>query len=134
MTRAEWESLCDGCGRCCLRKFEYDDGEVIESRITCKLLDHESCRCKNYPTRKSIVANCIVLTAKNVSTMDFLPPTCAYALVASGRDLPYWHPLVCGDPEMVHNVGISVRGKGLINEEDIDEEDIEELDDYLLLE
>jgi uncharacterized cysteine cluster protein YcgN (CxxCxxCC family) len=73
------------------------------------------------------------LTPTNVSTIDFLPPTCAYALLADGRDLPYWHPLVCGDPEMIHKVGISVRDKGLISEEDIDEEDIEELDDYLLL-
>jgi uncharacterized protein len=133
MTRAEWESLCDGCGRCCLKKFEFDDGDIVESRIACRLLDHETCRCTNYTGRKAIVPGCIVLTPTNVATMDFLPPTCAYALLAKGRDLPWWHPLVSGDPELVHEVGVSVRGKGLIDELDIDEDALEDFDEDLLL-
>ncbi|MFU8803589.1 MAG: YcgN family cysteine cluster protein [Bradymonadaceae bacterium] len=134
MTKAEWESLCDGCGRCCLRKFEYEDGEVAESRITCKLLDHQSCRCTNYSCRKTIVADCIVLTPENVETIDFLPPTCAYSLLAQGKDLPWWHPLVSGDPETVHSVGVSVRGKDLISELEVDEDSLEEFDEDFLLE
>ncbi|NKC31838.1 YcgN family cysteine cluster protein [Falsiroseomonas selenitidurans] len=112
MTRAEWESLCDGCGRCCLHKLrEEETGDLVWTNVACRLLDGDSCRCRNYPARKTYVPDCVKLTAHKVATIDWLPPTCAYRLVAEGRDLPWWHPLVSGDAESVHRAGVSVRGR-----------------------
>lgn len=114
MDADEWESLCDGCGKCCLHKFEDDDtGEISYTRVACRLLDLESCRCANYPARKKLVADCELLTPAKIKTFRWLPSTCAYRLVAEGKDLPWWHPLVSGDPETVHAAGISVRGRAI---------------------
>jgi len=128
LSREEWELLCDGCGKCCLNKLEDEDtGEVALTRVACRLLDGESCRCSQYPIRHQFVPECIVLTPESlVKNMYWLPQTCAYRLRAEGRRLFDWHPLVSGDPDSVHRAGVSVRGI-TIPEFEVDEDDWEEL-------
>ena len=100
MTRKQWESLCDGCGRCCLEKLrDADSNELFFTNVACKQLDLRNCRCKDYQNRKNIVPDCVQLTPRNVRRLDWLPETCAYRLVADGDDLHWWHPLVSGDPK-----------------------------------
>jgi uncharacterized cysteine cluster protein YcgN (CxxCxxCC family) len=121
MTDQQWESLCDGCGRCCLNKYLYEDtGEIDWTDVACKLLDGKSCRCSDYPNRQKLVPDCQRLNAENVFELTWLPPTCAYRLLAEGRDLYWWHPLVSGDPETVHSAGVSVRGR-TVSEADVPE-------------
>lgn len=112
MTREEWESLCDGCARCCLNKLEdIDSGRIVYTDVVCELLDGDTCRCTDYRNRSVRVPECITMTVEDVRTLTWLPSTCAYRLVREGRDLYPWHPLVSGDPESVHRAGVSVRGK-----------------------
>jgi uncharacterized cysteine cluster protein YcgN (CxxCxxCC family) len=112
MSADQWESLCDGCGRCCLNKLEdWDSGAISWTDIACRLLDGQSCRCSDYSSRSKLVPDCEVLSPDKVRTLTWLPPSCAYRLVAEGHDLYWWHPLVSGDPETVHQAGISVRGR-----------------------
>ena len=112
MSPAEWEALCDGCGRCCLIKLEDEDtGTIVTSDVHCKLLDGESCRCSDYPNRQRKVPDCIKLTPENVVSTSWIPTTCAYRRIAEGRGLAWWHPLISGDPETVVAVGVSVRGR-----------------------
>jgi hypothetical protein len=121
MTKTEWESLCDGCARCCLNKLENEGtGEVMYTDVACRLLDNHACRCTSYADRKRFVPDCQILTPGNVKRLDWLPSTCAYRLVADGKDLYWWHPLVSGDPETVHVAGISVRGR-VVSERDTDD-------------
>jgi uncharacterized cysteine cluster protein YcgN (CxxCxxCC family) len=111
MTPDEWESLCDGCGQCCMHKIAQPHRPALKTSVACRLLDSESCRCRNYARRKKIVRDCVVLTPENVESLTWLPDTCAYRLMAAGEDLPAWHPLISGDAESVHRAGISVRGR-----------------------
>lgn len=111
MDRAEWESLCDGCGKCCVHKLEDEDtGELMATNVACRLLDRRTGRCKDYRNRRAYVPECVRLTPEKVLDLDWLPSTCAYLLLAEGKRLPDWHPLVSGDPETVHAAGQSVRG------------------------
>jgi uncharacterized cysteine cluster protein YcgN (CxxCxxCC family) len=120
MSVSEWESLCDGCGRCCLVKLEDEDtGDIHFTDIGCKLLDANACRCLDYGHRSSRVPDCVKLTPDAVRKLSWLPVTCAYRLVAEGRDLPDWHPLVSGSPDSVHEAGVSVRGRVSASEQDI---------------
>jgi uncharacterized cysteine cluster protein YcgN (CxxCxxCC family) len=127
MTQAEWESLCDGCGRCCLNKLEDEDtGRIYYTSVGCRLLDGESCRCRDYGNRAALVEDCVQLTPENLSDRAWLPPTCAYRLIADGRDLYWWHPLVSGDPDTVHAAGVSVRGRVAACESNVPDEKLEE--------
>jgi len=113
----QWEALCDGCARCCLHKLEdEDDGEVFYTRVRCRYLDENSCRCSDYPNRSVLVENCIRLDASSAGALEWLPATCAYRMRARGLPLEAWHPLVSGDPESVHRAGISIRGRCISDE------------------
>jgi uncharacterized cysteine cluster protein YcgN (CxxCxxCC family) len=112
MTPAEWESLCDGCGLCCLIRLEDEEtGEVIPTRVACRLFDPDACRCGNYAQRRRHVPDCIKLTPEIIPKLAWMPLSCAYRRIHEGRDLAPWHPLIAGDPESVHAAGISVRGQ-----------------------
>jgi len=126
LSNEEWESLCDGCARCCLIKLEDEDtGDVHYTDVVCDLLDLNECRCSDYPNRHIRVPDCIKLTPQSLSEIDWLPATCAYRLIAEGKDLYWWHPLVSGDAMSVHSAGIGVRGR-CIPEADIAEDDLVE--------
>ena len=112
MSPAEWESLCDGCGRCCLHKLRDEDtNELAYTNVSCHMLDTDACRCRDYVHRRMHVPDCVALTPELLRTIDWLPPTCGYRRVADGRGLAWWHPLVSGDPDTVHQAGVSVRGR-----------------------
>lgn len=126
MTSEEWESLCDGCARCCLHKLEDEDsGEVWYTEVHCRYLDSDRCQCTVYQDRNEKVPTCVWLTADQARTFKWLPDTCAYRLLAEGKPLPEWHPLISGDSESVHSAGISLRGKG-VSEMDVSEDNWEE--------
>lgn len=119
MDRAEWESLCDGCGKCCVHKLEDEEtGELLPTNVTCRLLDRRSGRCTDYRHRKALVPECVRLVPEKLDQIDWLPSTCAYLLLHRGQGLPEWHPLVTGDPESVHRAGMSVRG-WTVSEDDV---------------
>ena len=112
MTNTEWEALCDGCGRCCLNKLEDPDtGQVALTRLACRLLDNESCRCSQYVIRHNFVPECIRMTPETIAQHAYwLPKTCAYKLLYEGGEIPEWHPLKTGTTQSVHDAGISVQG------------------------
>lgn len=123
MNPAEWESLCDGCGLCCLIRFEDEDtGDITPTRVACKLFDGDKCRCSNYGQRRRHVPDCIKLTPHNIEKLPWMPLSCAYRRLHEGKDLPNWHPLVTGRADSVHEAGVSVRGK-TVSEATLDDPD-----------
>jgi hypothetical protein len=127
LTRAEWEALCDGCGKCCVNQLEDEvTGVLYPTNVACKLLDRRSGQCSDYRNRKAHVPDCIRLTPEKLKTMDWLPDSCAYVRRAAGLALPDWHYLVCGDRDAVHKAGASVRGWT------ISEDDAGDLEQHIL--
>lgn len=125
MNREQWESLCDGCGRCCLVKLQDEDtGAILATDIGCRLFDAGTCRCKDYENRSTIVPDCVTLTPHDVRTLPWLPPTCAYRLIRDGEPLYPWHPLVSGRASSVHEAGISIRGRLAGNEEEFSDDEL----------
>ena len=126
MSHEEWEALCDGCGRCCLHKLEdVDTGLLFYTNVACRLLDERECRCSDYAARRTLVKDCLLLSPNDTAAFDWLPQTCAYRRLSNGMDLEWWHPLVSGDPDTVHQAGISVRGR-TVNETDVPVDRLEE--------
>jgi len=129
MNESEWESLCDGCGLCCLVRFEDEDtGEILPTRVHCKLYDPNACRCSDYDNRKASVPDCVKLTPQSIENLLWMPRSCAYRRLYEGKGLMDWHYLVCGDPQAVHRAGVSVKGQ-TICESSLN--DIEDALDYL---
>ena len=119
MTDEEWELLCDGCARCCMIKLQDEDSERVHyTAVVCGLLDTDNCKCTRYPLRHRLVPDCVVLTPERAVQFQWLPATCAYRTLAEGRELPYWHPLISGSKDSVHEAQISVRGK-VVSETDV---------------
>ncbi|TCD13532.1 YcgN family cysteine cluster protein [Oricola cellulosilytica] len=120
MSPDEWESLCDGCGKCCMSKLIDDDTDEIHfTTVACRLFNENTCRCADYLNRQAIVPDCVRLTPENVGEIEWLPSTCAYRLLAEGRPLYDWHPLVSGDPASVHEASMSMRGRVSAHEQEI---------------
>lgn len=114
MTREEWDALCDGCAKCCLEKFEEEEtGDIIYSCVACALLDLASCRCSDYPNRSERMPDCVTLTPATLANPRWLPDTCAYRLLAEGKPLPVWHPLLSGDADSVIRAGQSLLGRAV---------------------
>ncbi len=112
LSREQWESLCDSCGKCCLHRLEDEDTrEIVFTNVACRFLDQERCRCSDYANRSVIVPDCVTITPEVLKDPYWLPSTCAYRLLAEGKDLPEWHPLVSGEPESVARSGNSVCGR-----------------------
>ncbi|KQM62507.1 hypothetical protein ASE75_14600 [Sphingomonas sp. Leaf17] len=127
LDRGQWESLCDGCGKCCIHKLEDEEtGELLATNVACRLLDRSTAQCSNYRHRKAYVSECVRLTMNNVRAIDWLPATCAYRLRANGQPLYDWHYLKSGDRESVHRAGQSVRGWT------ISEDDAGDLENHLV--
>lgn len=126
MSADEWEALCDGCAQCCIIKFEdVDTKELFFTDVVCQYLDIPTCRCSAYRQRSQLVPTCLVLTPNLVRQLTWMPKTCAYRLLAEGKPLPWWHPLVSGNVDTVHLAGASVQGK-VISEKGIPEDELEE--------
>jgi uncharacterized cysteine cluster protein YcgN (CxxCxxCC family) len=129
MSSEQWESLCDGCARCCLHKLlDVDTDEIHYTSVACRLLDQKACRCTQYPKRQRLVPDCVILEPSQVGDLHWLPDSCAYRRLDEGRGLPDWHPLVTGDPDSVHRAGMSVRGR-CVSEEGVHDDDMQ---DYII--
>lgn len=125
MTPSQWESLCDGCGKCCLHKLEDEEtGELHFTSVACRQLDLDRCRCKVYDKRLDYVPDCIELKPEKLEDLQYMPATCAYRLIHEGQPLPAWHPLVSGDSESVHCAHVSVRDK-VISEDQVEADALE---------
>jgi hypothetical protein len=127
MSSVEWDSLCDGCAKCCLHKIEDEDsGEIFYTKVACNQLNLNSCRCKNFSERTVLVDDCIELTKEKLESLKWLPQSCAYRLLNEGKGLPWWHHLVSGDQNSVHAAGISVKDRC------VSETDIVDFEDYIV--
>ena len=114
MDAREWESLCDGCGKCCLHKLEdIDTGEIAFTNVVCRLMDMDTCQCTRYSDRARLTPDCVILTPGKLDRLSWMPSTCAYRLLNEGKELPSWHPLLTGDPDSVHRAGASIRGRAV---------------------
>lgn len=124
LSTKEWESLCDGCGKCCCIRLEDEDtADIYITDVVCKLFDAQTCQCTDYKNRSSLVPDCVTLTPKNVHQLRWMPETCAYRLVAAGQDLPEYHHLISGDRNSIHEAGMSVQN-AVICETVIEEDDL----------
>ena len=131
MSREQWESLCDGCAKCCLLKLEDEDtGEIAYTRLHCRLLDEQTCRCSNYEDRKRHVPDCVILTPKSVSELKWMPASCSYRLVHEGKSLPAWHHLISGDRMAVHRGGHSIIGRTVSEDTVLEEDQIDWIIDW----
>ncbi len=124
MSREEWESLCDGCGKCCCIRLEDEDtGAIYITDVVCKLFNPETCQCTDYTNRSVKVPDCVTLTPDNVDKLHWMPQTCAYRLIAQGKDLPEHHHLISGSRDSIHNAGMSVQDavtcETLVKEDDL---------------
>jgi uncharacterized protein len=129
MTPAEWEALCDGCGRCCLHKLEdIDSAEIYYTRVICRFFDLEQGRCTVYTERTHLVPTCLKLDAALITQLKWIPRTCAYRRLAESQGLADWHPLVCGNQRKMQHAGISVNRK-VVSEADID---MDRLEDFVV--
>lgn len=127
MSPEEWESLCDGCARCCLEKLQdMATDEISYTDVACGMLNLETCRCANYAERHRYMPDCVALTQENVAELKWMPSTCAYRLLAEGKPLPAWHPLITGDPLSTMKAGISVKGRAVA------EHDADDLEDHIV--
>jgi uncharacterized cysteine cluster protein YcgN (CxxCxxCC family) len=123
LTKNEWEALCDGCAKCCLHRLEDEEsGEVYISNIVCRYLNEEECRCSDYENRSVNVPDCVSVTPELLQDPYWLPSTCAYRLLAEGKELPDWHPLVSGTQESVETSGNSIKGRVICETEADDPE------------
>ncbi|MGZ8193335.1 MAG: YcgN family cysteine cluster protein [Methylobacter sp.] len=127
MTAQEWESLCDGCGKCCLHKLEDEDtGEIFFTSVVCNLIDLKTCRCTRYSERTRLVPECLDLKQHDFAEFNWLPATCAYRLLSDGKELPVWHPLVSGSAESVKEAGVSISSYAM------KESEIDDLEDHII--
>jgi len=126
MNNDEWESLCDGCARCCLIKLEDDEtDELFFTNVSCHLLNINACRCGDYGNRKFLVPECLQVKKMSREEFQWLPTTCAYRRLSEGKPLPEWHPLITGKAQSVDAAGISVSGFA-ISEDNIHPEQLED--------
>jgi uncharacterized cysteine cluster protein YcgN (CxxCxxCC family) len=127
MTTGEWESLCDGCGKCCLHKLEDEDTrEIFFTSVVCNLIDLKTCRCTRYSERTRLVPECLDLKQHDFAEFNWLPATCAYRLLSDGKELPVWHPLVSGSAESVKEAGVSISSYAM------KESEIDDLEDHII--
>ena len=127
MSPEEWESLCDGCAKCCLYRLEDEDTRTVYyTNVHCRLLDTDKGRCTDYANRSTRVSDCVTITPKVLKDPYWLPATCAYRLLAEGRDLPDWHPLISNDPQSVVRAGQRVCGHTVC------EDDADALENHLI--
>ena len=125
LSRQEWESLCDGCAKCCRIQLEDDEGHRATTNVVCQYLDQQQCACTVYDTRTKKVPTCWQLSPENLGQIEWMPESCAYRLIYEGKSLPEWHPLLVGDTNEMHRLGASVRGL-VVSETQVDEDDLEE--------
>lgn len=128
MNSEQWELLCDGCGKCCLNKIIDDETEELYyTNVSCQLLDAQQCQCRHYEQRFDFVPSCTKVTLDNIAELTWLPDSCAYRRLYLGCSLPSWHPLVTGDKQQMHALGMSTQGKV------VNETKVKYLEDHIVL-